>query len=295
MRFLSSSVTRSLGKAILSAKHQSPHIFFGFGVAGVVGGAVLACKGTLKVEKVLDTLEEETADIKASKERMADAYPTPDYANDLGKSYLAAGGELAKLYGPAIIVGGLGIACLTGSHVQLTRRNTALSATVAALTKGFKEYRERVRKELGEKKELDIYRNLEYVEGKDEDGKKIVVTQHASDDRSPYARCFDEFSTAWLKNAELNLMFLKVQQEHANYRLQSRGHLFLNEVYDDLGFERTEAGQIVGWVYGGAGDDYVDFGLHHVDNKDFLDGTNRSVWLDFNVDGPIHELIGQKT
>jgi hypothetical protein len=66
-----------------------------------------------------------------------------------------------------------------------------------------------------------------------------------------------------------------------------------------LGFPRTTAGQIVGWLYRPndpdyAGDGFVNFNIYNINqqgNKDFINGRERSVWLDFNIDGPIHNLF----
>ena len=92
-------------------------------------------------------------------------------------------------------------------------------------------------------------------------------------------------------------MFLRRQQDYANEKLRSKGHLFLNEVYDMLGIHRTKAGNVVGWIYdekNPVGDNYVDFGIydiHKEQNRDFVNGIERSILLDFNVDGPILDLI----
>ena len=92
-------------------------------------------------------------------------------------------------------------------------------------------------------------------------------------------------------------MFLFKQQNYANDTLKARGYLFLNEVYDMLGIPRTKAGQVVGWIYDEKhpiGDNFVDFGIVDVNNersRAFMNGYERSIILDFNVDGNILDLI----
>ena len=65
-----------------------------------------------------------------------------------------------------------------------------------------------------------------------------------------------------------------------------------------LGIPRTKAGQVVGCIYdekNPVGDNYVDFGIYDTNkntkwanaNKDFVNGYERSILLDFNVDGDI--------
>ena len=90
-------------------------------------------------------------------------------------------------------------------------------------------------------------------------------------------------------------MFLKAQQELANHILRAHGFLFLNEVYDMLGIDKSLAGQVVGWVYDTSqddhGDNYVDFGIQEVYRKlsDAPGDYEKVFLLDFNVDGSILE------
>jgi hypothetical protein len=92
-------------------------------------------------------------------------------------------------------------------------------------------------------------------------------------------------------------MFLRAQQQYANDKLRANGHLFLNEVYDMLGIPRTKAGQVVGWVYDAEnpiGDNYVDFGIYDIHRetvRNFVNGYERTILLDFNVDGNIWDLM----
>jgi hypothetical protein len=61
-----------------------------------------------------------------------------------------------------------------------------------------------------------------------------------------------------------------------------------------MGFERTSAGFVVGWVLDGNGDGYIDFGLSEARSSRFMNAEERSVILDFNVDGVVYDLIDQK-
>jgi hypothetical protein len=114
---------------------------------------------------------------------------------------------------------------------------------------------------------------------------------------SQYARFFDESCPNWGKDSEYNLAYLTQQQQYANDMLKTRGYLFLNEVYDMLGMPRSKAGQLVGWVYdpeNGTGDNYVDFGIYSIDDarhRNFINGYEKTVLLDFNVDGLIFDTI----
>lgn len=124
--------------------------------------------------------------------------------------------------------------------------------------------------------------------------KKARIETDSKSHPSEYARFFDDTCKGWMKDSEYNLTFLKLQEQHATELLKARGYLFLNEVYDMLGIPRTKAGQVVGWVYDDknpVGDNYVDFGIFTERNSKFVNGHERTILLDFNVDGCIIEQL----
>jgi hypothetical protein len=199
---------------------------------------------------------------------------------------------MIKLYGPSAVVGGISIAALTKSHVQMSQRNAALTAALTAVSKAYEEYRGRVREAVGEKKELAIYQacvldDPEQVNKLGELEKVGKVSNHTS----PYGRFFEANNPNWQKEPEFNRIFIQLQQNYANHLLHSRGHVFLNEVYDALGMDRSQAGAVVGWVRNGDGDGYIDFGLYDVTNINFVNGAASGCLLDFNVDGIVYDKI----
>lgn len=142
--------------------------------------------------------------------------------------------------------------------------------------------------------EITITIKIEDEELKDLLGLQVKPTAHKGGELSEYARLFDGVSAAWTNDPECNKRFLLQQQYYANEKLRARGYLFLNEVYDMLDLSRTKAGQVIGWIYNmdnPVGDNYVDFDLFNPRNRDFVNGYEKSVLLDFNVDGNILEYI----
>jgi hypothetical protein len=134
------------------------------------------------------------------------------------------------------------------------------------------------------------------VVGEDGKTKKVKEKVKVVDPNgiSIYAKFFDEACANWNDRPELNLVFLRGQQNYANDLLHARGHLFLNEVYAMLGIPHTTAGAIVGWTISKDADNYVDFGIYELNKmkaRDFVNGYERSILLDFNVDGVIYDKI----
>lgn len=135
------------------------------------------------------------------------------------------------------------------------------------------------------------------IEINDEDLKKLLVgtKEYHETYVSDYARFFDASCPDWSNDPECDLSYLKQQERYCNDLLQKKGYLFLNDVYDILGFPRTKIGQVVGWIYDEKnpnGDNYVSFNIYNIpSNEDFINGYERTCLLDFNVDGEILSKI----
>ena len=282
---MNNKVTSFVGKQTAYLKQNKPHITFGLGLSAVVVAGVWACKSTLKLDDTITEIEEDIAATKLDATRQS----------EIALAYARSAMKVTRLYAPAIITGAAGVSLLVNSHNELTRRNAALTAAYSSLSVAFEEYRERVRAEIGEAKEQELFLSVEEESILDEDGNErgVVRTTPAS----PHTRFFDEYSTQWQRNNEHNRLFLSCQQNYFNDILQARGHLFLNEVYDNLGLERSAAGQVVGWRYIPGGNDvganHVDFGIDTPYNREFVNGPEQAVMLTFNIDtGTIAEHLG---
>ena len=289
-------------KTVMKLKKHSPEILVVAGIAGTVVSAVLACKATTKVAEILDETKGTLDTIHEGMETGAingQEYTTEDGKKDTVVVYAQTGMKLAKLYAPAIILGTLSITSILASNNILRKRNVALGAAYAAIDKSFKEYRGRVIERFGEQVDTELKygikaKKFEEIEVDPETGKekKVKKTVMVADPnlQSDYAVYFDSKSRNYETNPDYNRMFLKAQQAFANDKLQTRGHLFLNEVLDDLDLPRTPAGQIVGWTKDGP-DGYVNFRIVEVE-RETEDGRHEpALLLDFNVEGNIWEKM----
>lgn len=296
------SVNGVASKTVMKLKKHSPEILVVAGIAGTVVSAVLACKATTKVAEILDETKGTLDTIHEGMETGAingQEYTTEDGKKDTVVVYAQTGMKLAKLYAPAIILSTLSITSILASNNILRKRNVALGAAYAAIDKSFKEYRGRVIERFGEQVDTELKygikaKKFEEIEVDPENGKekKVKKTVMVADPnlQSDYAVYFDSKSRNYETNPDYNRMFLKAQQAFANDKLQTRGHLFLNEVLDDLDLPRTPAGQIVGWTKDGP-DGYVNFRIVEVE-RETEDGRHEpALLLDFNVEGNIWEKM----
>lgn len=285
--------TRTFGRLGLRAQKHSPHILVGVGVVGVVTAGVMAARATLKLEDVVTEHEVGMEDIEVHYQTNGGQENAK--RKDITRLYGATGTELVKLYGPSITLGAVSIAAILGGHRILHQRNVALIGAYKALETTYTEYRKRVADAIGEEKEAVIHENLTKEKVKGKDGKTKTVTVQNPGGMSQYARFFDEYNLNYVKGQpDYNKTFLLAQQRYMNDLLVAKGHVFLNEVYDALGMERSPAGSQVGWVLNKGGDNYISFGLDEGNRemvRAFVNGDEASVLLDFNVDGVMWNLI----
>lgn len=302
-------LSRTFHKVGFKFKQHSPEILIAAGVVGVVASGVLACKATLKVNSVLDESKENIKKIHEATDNgvteAGQSYTEEDAKKDLTIVYVQTGVKLVKMYAPAVALGALSITGIVASNRILRKRYIASAAAYATIDRGFKEYRSRVIDRFGKELDKELKYNIksETIEEvkTDEKGKEKIVKSTVDtatvSPRSSLSRIFDETCPNWEKNAEYNNMFLREAQKFANQKLQEKGHLFLNEVYTMLGFQESKEGQILGWYYDPKDptcSNYVDFGIDdiHDENKRlFVNGYERSIILDFNVDGDIWSLM----
>lgn len=301
------NVTRTVHKIGFQLKKYSPEILAVAGTVGVVASTVMACKATTKLHDILEDSKNQVNqvhEVLENKSIPAEKYSEEDGKKDIAVIYTQTTLKVVKLYAPAVILGALSLTSILTSNKILRKRNVALAAAYTAVDKGFKEYRANVIERFGKDLDRELRFNVKAKEieetvvnekGEEETVKKVV--NEATVGKSEYARFYDDGCKGWEKDPEYNLMYLRHVQDYLNDLLRTRGHVFLNEAYDQLGIPRTKAGAIVGWVYNEknpVGDNYIDFGIYDPKDekaRDFVNGYERVILLDFNVDGPILDLI----
>lgn len=277
------------------ARKYGPEILMGTGAVGVLASGVLLVKQTLTVAPILEAHREELGRIKSTPSSSESEESEQNKA--VAKQYVHVSKQMVIHYGPAVSLGLGGLTCILAANGILKRRNAALAAAYQTVSTAFGEYRKRVIAEVGEEKELDIYRGFRSEEIEDPETneiKSVTVVDTDPNKISAYARFFDESSPVWQKVPEYNLLYLRQKQSYFNDMLNARGFVFLNEVYKELGIPQSQAGNIVGWEIAEDGDNFIDFGIYDFDSeraRAFVNGNERSIRLDFNVNGQIlHNL-----
>lgn len=304
------AITTGFYKARFKVQKDSPEILLVTGIILGAGTLVTACKATLKVNDILSESREKIEkirDLGEDKERCKENdCSEDDIKKAMAMTYVKTALDVVKVYSPSIILGGMSLMCLISSNNILKRRNAATMAAFATMKKSFDGYRDRVVARYGEEVDKQLknaIRTEKVTEEKidEETGKKkksskdVEVTDY--DGHSEFSRIFDESNPNWKKNALYNKMFLQSAERYLNDKLRVEGVLFLNEVYEALGFDRTKAGQTVGWVYRPNDEtvnNFISFNIYDLRDpkkRDFVNGYERSIILDFNPDGIVWDAL----
>lgn len=302
------TITNVTGHVGLKIQKHSPEILLGVGVVSFVGTVVLACRATTKMSDVMDKYEEDLDNLAHPEKIFEEAekkgveYTEADLKKDKIIVYKDIAFDTVKTYAPAVAMGTLSLGCFLASYKILNNRYVGAVAAYNIVQTAFDRYRDRVKEELGE--EMD--RHFRYGTEKSDievttfDGKGKEKTEKEtveSIDRSgvsEYAKFFDKSCPEWDQNPMFNLRWLRANEDSANDILHSRGHIFLNEVYDMIGLPHTPDGAVVGWIDDGTNNSYVDFGLYNPNNESarrLVNGEDNVVLLDFNPDGIIFDKI----
>lgn len=297
------------GSVFRAAEEHAPEIGLGIGIVSMVAATVCACKGTIKAKKIVEDAKDDLETIAETEEHETTfdednnpiEYTHDDATKDRSIVYARAGMGLVKAYGPAIVLTAVGIAALIGGHKILQRRNLALVAAYESLSEAYKKYQDKVKDAIGETMARDLKLGLSEKEVETETGKKnkdgtpktkkekkMIV--NPLDNFSPYSKIYDSSCPCWCDDPAYNLTVLKGRQSYWNDILRARPDhtVFLNEIYKDLGFPVSSAGQVVGWSLNHESTDgYIDFGIFNMayePNRDFVNGYEPCCILDFNVD-----------
>lgn len=301
---LITKVSGSVHKIGFELKKHSPEIFIAVGVVGTVASAVMACKATTKLNDILEESKEQIDAIHEApqKEELNDKYDEDMMRKDLALAYFQTGVKVAKLYAPAVILGTLSITSIVASNNILRKRNVALAAAYATVDKGFKEYRERVVERYGEQVDYELTHNIKTKEitetivdekGKEKQVKKTVEVADPNV-TNDYIKYFTRSNPYWDDTPDYVELFLRSQQNYANDRLKVDKVLTLNDVYDSLGFQKTKAGMVVGWVFdenNEDGDNFIEFNVRKVYIPNEYGEEELAYAIDFNVDGNIYNKM----
>lgn len=280
-----------MGEIVLSTKKHSPEIKFIFGVITLGGALYSTHKAALKSQEILEKKKEQLQMVEDAKQMVddgkveAEEYTPEDEKNDIRKINAEYFFNMSKNY---IIPAGLTIASICFFHGAVTDwKNFAVSIGAAynALVAKHNDEMKFFKEQLGEEKfdELEMGFKTE----------QIKQTQECNDDprakRNQYSRFFDELHPCWTENPEVNKTWLLGKQNFLDAKLQNKGYLLLNEIYEELGYPPTQAGQVMGILRDNPDGtrNHLDFGIFNIHDQAsrwFVNGLEPIFLININVD-----------
>ena len=297
------SITTAFYTGVARISKHAPTILSVTASAGVIATGYLAWKAGTRFEDV------EGRDWDRRKEclRNADIIPDEDVPKIERKNRILFILDTVRTIAPAAIVGAATITMIYFSNSISKKRLAAMGAAYATLQTAFDGYKRTMVEALGKESVDKILKPKLPNVGKS--AEEILSSDNKSDAAhvsdavvnsikalSPYARIIaEESSTCWDPNEDYTSQNISAVQLWANRRLERKGHLFLNEVFDQLGLSRTREGAVVGWLKNGEGDGYVSFGdfdasIYRVPSDSYTRVDSNFI-VDFNVDGVIWDKI----
>ena len=312
-----------LAKAMTVAKIFSPELCAAGSILLGLGCVITSCIATVKSEPAVKDCMEREENIRkiygeGDEERLRPVKELnkaeQNSVHDIRKDMAVV---LVKNYALPVILGIASVALQVHGLKILRRSLEATTIALAAKTKELDEYRKRVIEDQGVEKDQEYMHGLKKETSVvvDPDTGEVIGEKTEYKQVRPgisqYARVFDEGewdeankkwiwkNPVWKDDNDVNQANLRYIEREMNGRLARDGYLFLNDVYKRLGFPPTIDGQIVGWLYDSIrGDHAVSFGVFTDDprqlpcNLSFIDGDSNTPLLDFNVDGPIINELG---
>lgn len=302
----------ALGGSGLFLKAHAPELMIGGGVTGFVLTVISACKSTCKANEIIDATEECKRENQVA---LANGDITDQEAAENDKMIRRnAKIELVKAYTPTVTMGVVSIVLVLGGYKLINGRLVKTAAAYKILEDGFGRYRENVRDVYGEEADREMLHRVrperlaaaqeerEKNREIESDKKRGIKSKEKKGTayQEIYSAVFDQYSDRWRRSwmPEQVWEYLKQKEREANDMLRIRKHIFLNEVYDLLGLERTEEGALVGWILTKNNpESKVDFGMDLIPEsrkREFLTAQcNEDIWLrlHFNPDGLIYNMI----
>ena len=147
-----------------------------------------------------------------------------------------------KCYIPAVISGGVSVACLVGANSVHARRNAALATAYKISETALLEYKDGVIETIGEKKEKEVCDNInkKRIEENPVSNNEVHITAKGD------TLCYDYLSGRYFKT---DIDSIKRTENELNKRMLHDiiGFTSLNDFYINLGLDPVGIGYDLGW------------------------------------------------
>lgn len=307
----------------------SPQIAFGIGVLSFGACVYTSVKAGFKFQKVLEEHNNFMEDMKTQKaildekikagEVKPEEYTEQDYKADRRAAYIRFGMKAVRTWVLPVVFGVTSIGGFAKAAMILNDRFLGAAAGLAAVAREKRSLEENVAREYGadalaKLKGINDSDLIKYGHVDEETGEKVIdrveVDKDKVKDKYAFTEFFDASNPNFEKDAAMNRDFLFRQEQYANWKLQhaksinGKRYILLNDVRELFGYEPTQSGYIMGWIYYDdpeeaakhPGSGIIDIGLNNVHDEAacrFRNGLEYVYLIRFNVEPePIIGRVG---
>lgn len=219
------------------ATKHSAGILMGFGIAGFFTAGIMAVSVTPKAIRLLD---EEKEIINEQLRREADISNSDSVTVVEKLKPLDVVKITWKCYLPPAIIAAISTGCIIGSSKIQGKKYAALATAYALSEDAIKSYQQKVVETIGEKKEKAIHDEVanDIIQQRPVEQQEIIVTGCGE------SLCFDVASSRYFYS---DIEKIKRAENELNRRLRDEMYISLNDLYYEIGLERTSIGDDIGW------------------------------------------------
>lgn len=224
-----SAAFRDLGKYI---SRNSPSILTGLGIGLGVASTVLAVTAT---PKAIQLLEEK------KKEDQKEKLTVIETVRTAGVCYV-----------PSVLAAAGSICCIISASAKFSKRNAILATAYALSERDLREYRDKVKETVGEKKEKEIRGKIakDHILNNPAEPNRVLTPNGGK------TLCYDNWTGRYFMS---DMETLRKCENEMNARIIKEQFVSLNELYDMLNLEPIKMGEDFGWNFDGFHDDLIHF------------------------------------
>ena len=307
---VSSLFTGALSTCTFFARKHAPEIMISSGLVGFGATIFETVKATNKTN---DILEERDKQLKFGMKQDAVNVRLLN-EEEKSKVKIDARKALLKTWAPVATTALASTALIIGGYRVINGRYVATAVAYKTLEAGFERYRDNVTKEFGADTDWRMANNitkeeLEAIKKEQRENQQIAEDNKGKKkkDRKPYKKAceqerkylFDEYSPYWKRwwTPTQFLEFIRFKRNQLQDKFELQGYLFVNDVLEAFGLEKTAEGQVVGWIKKRGKSTIISVGLDELPTEELerilatRDNSNLRFWLKMNPDGIIYNLI----
>lgn len=232
----------------LFVKRNASTILTGLGCIGVVATTIMAVKATPKALRLIEEAETKKGEKLTKWEKTRIAVPT---------------------YVPSVLIGLSTLACVVGSNILNQKAQASIISAYALLDQSYKDYRRKLKELYGKETDQEILNAIVIEKAEDQYISAEYFATNcdlSTEEHSIRPKIFyDEYSKRFFETTIEQVM---TAEYHLNRNYVLRGYSVLNELYDFLGLEPTDAGSIMGWAPLDEGMYWIEFNHRKAELED---------------------------